>query len=139
MRSPLLNLAGNTSAAVDVSVYMPNIKMISWLDQQKTEGAFSGDNVSWSLSSSELVASAFNSYIVQSNNAKEYWLHGAEFSSATNGIYLSTSGDGSETPLSALPFHQIPTGGAADLGRCDWTMVASETLLFAILGFMMLV
>ena len=95
--------------------------------------------MSWSLSSSELVASAFNSYIIQSNSAKKYWLRIAEFLSATNGIYLSTSGVGSETPPSALPFYQIPTGGAADLGRFDWTMVVSETLLFVILGFMVLV
>lgn len=139
MRSPLLILAGNTSAAVDISVYMPNMKIITWLDQQKTEGAFSGDNVSWALSSSESVASAFDSYIVQSNSAKKYWLHSAEFLSATAGISLSSSGNQSGMPPPTLPFHQIPTGGAADVGRCDWMVLAPETLLFVILGFMMLI
>ena len=121
-----------------MSVYMPNIKMISWFDQQKIEGAFSGDQVSWSLSGSESVASAFNSYIVQSNGAKRYWLHSAEFLSATNGIYLSNSGNGSGSPPATLPFYHLPSGGAADLGRCDWTLLASSTLLSFILGSMML-
>ena len=137
MRSPFLCLAGNTSAAVDVSVYTPNIKMIIWLDQHKSEGTFSGDNVSWSLSSSASVASAFNSYIVQSNSVKKYWLRSAEFSAATNGIDLSNSGNVSDSPPSTLPFYQIPTGGTSDLRRGDWMVLASETLLFVVLGFMM--
>ena len=51
----LYNVNGDTTNALDISVAMPNLKLISWFDQNKTEATGSNDLIDWTVTNNKAV------------------------------------------------------------------------------------
>ena len=51
----LYNVNGDTTNALDISVAMPNLKLISWFDQNKTEATVSNDLIDWTFTNNKAV------------------------------------------------------------------------------------
>ena len=59
----VFNIGGDSATALDVSIHMPNLRLVNWFDQKKTEPSALNDMVDWRFSDSTTVQNAFVSYI----------------------------------------------------------------------------
>lgn len=59
----LFNVGGDTKGALDISVHMPNLRLVAWFDQKKPELAVNNDVVDWRVSASSTIHDAFVAYI----------------------------------------------------------------------------
>ena len=64
----VFNVGGDTTNALDMSVHMPNLKLVAWLDIKKAEGSASNNLIDWRFSSSDTIHDAYVSYIKTKTN-----------------------------------------------------------------------
>lgn len=69
----LFNIGGDTTNALDISVHMPNLRLVAWFDQEKQESSAGNDVIDWRFSASTTVHDAFVSYIgTKDSNGDKY-------------------------------------------------------------------
>lgn len=73
----LFNVSGDTSAALDVSVHYPKLKMVNWFDEIKVEDSLGGFWVDWRLSANATVLNYFENAV-----SDPYFLHASDLSAA---------------------------------------------------------
>ncbi|DBA82983.1 TPA: hypothetical protein ACH3X1_006760 [Trebouxia sp. C0004] len=59
----VFNIGGDTTNALDLSVHMPNLRLVAWFDQKKVESSADNDMIDWRYSASSVIHDAFVSYI----------------------------------------------------------------------------
>ena len=59
----LFNVGGDSANALDISVAMPNLRLVAWFDQKKAESSASMDIIDWRYSATSNIHDAFVAYI----------------------------------------------------------------------------
>ena len=69
----LFNIGGDSTNALDISVHMPNLRLVAWFDQKKPELAVNQDVVDWRFSASSAIHDAFVAYLgTKDSNGNRY-------------------------------------------------------------------
>ena len=59
----VFNIGGDSINALDISVHMPNLRLVAWFDQKKQESSANKDIIDWRFSASSTIHDAFVAYI----------------------------------------------------------------------------
>nr|QOL01207.1 putative extracellular protein TR9_015 [Trebouxia lynnae] len=70
----LFNVGGDSANALDISVAMPNLRLVAWFDQKKAESSASMDIIDWRYSATSNIHDAFVAYIgTKDSSGNRYW------------------------------------------------------------------
>ena len=59
----MFNIGGDSANALDISVHMPNLRLVAWFDQKKQEYSSNDHIIDWRFSASLTIHDAFVAYI----------------------------------------------------------------------------
>ena len=65
----LFNVGGDSTNALDISVHMPNLRLVAWFDQKKQESSASNDVIDWRYSANSAIHDAFVAYTGTKTNS----------------------------------------------------------------------
>ena len=65
----LVNIGGDSPNALDISVLMPNLRLVAWFDQKKAESSAGNDMIDWKFSANTAVHDAFVAYLGTKGNS----------------------------------------------------------------------